>query len=141
MQHQAPGSLNWTDVLSALREGSGERVLLRDGKATAPAGDVRSRPAARGTELCLFSDGDALTRGALVERLDALAKSAGRRFMTSARASIGDTVLLVGNVADETLDGELVTVINTRRPKLGFNQSQQTGASSPLRSKRIKTGS
>ncbi|HEY5257023.1 MAG TPA: hypothetical protein VIJ12_01445 [Candidatus Baltobacteraceae bacterium] len=141
MQHQAPGSLSWTEVLSSLRGASGERVLLRDGKVTASAGAVRSRPAARGAELCFFSDEDALTRGALVERLDVLAKSAGRRFMTSARASIGDTVLLVESVADETIDDEVVAVIQTRRPKLGYNQSQQIGASSTLRSKRIKTGS
>jgi len=77
----------------------------------------------------------------LIERLDTFGKSAGRRFMSAAKASINDAALLIETVADETIDGTRVTVIDTRRPKLGYNQSQQTGDSTTLRSKRIKTGS
>ena len=60
--------------------------------------------------------------------------------MASARAKIGDSALLVESVADEDADGIATAVVRTRRPKLGFNQSQQTGSSTTLRSKRIKTG-
>jgi hypothetical protein len=48
--------------------------------------------------------------------------------------------LLVESVADEDTDGIITAVVRTRRPKLGFNQSQQAGSSTTLRSKRIKTG-
>jgi hypothetical protein len=60
--------------------------------------------------------------------------------MASARAKIGDSALFVESVADENVDGSIKTVVRTRRPKLAFNQSQQTGSSTTLRSKRIKTG-
>jgi hypothetical protein len=141
MQNRTPRSLSWPEVLAGLRSGAGVAVLIRDGKVTAPAAAVRSRPGAKGTELCLYSGEGSATRLDLVGRLDALAKSAGRRFMTSARASINESILFIESVADENVDDILVTVINTRRPTLGFNQSQQTGASTTLRSKRIKTGS
>jgi len=113
-------------------------VHLRDGKLTAPAGSVRSRPAAKGTELCLFPGEKAATRPDLIAQLEALAKRTGRQFATSARASIGESYLLIEGVADEEIDGAVVTVIRTRRPKLGYNQSVQTGDSTTLRTKRIK---
>jgi hypothetical protein len=141
MQNRTPKSLSWSEVLAALRSGAGVAVVIRDGNVTAPVVAVRSRPAAKGTELCLFSGEGSATRLDLVERLDALSKGAGRRFMTSARASINESVLLIESVADENVDDAFVTVLNTCRPTLGYNQSQQTGDSSTLRSKRIKTGS
>ena len=60
--------------------------------------------------------------------------------MASARAKIGDSALLVESVADEDTGGTIAAVVRTRRPKLAFNQSQQTGSTTTLRSKRIKTG-
>lgn len=125
-------------MLAALRSCAGKTVHIRDGKLTEPAGSVRNRPAAKGTELCLFPSERASTRVDLIAQLETLAKSAGRRFVTSARARIGDAYLLIESVADEDIDGAVVTAIRTRRPKLGYNQSMQTGDSTTLRSKRIK---
>ena len=136
--NRSPQSLNWSAILAALRASRGESVQIRDGKLWAPAGAVRSRPAAKGSELCLFSDERATTRLALIAQLESLAKGTGRRFAASARARIGDAYLLVESVADDQVDGATVTVIQTRRPKLGYNQSQQTGDTTTLRSKRIK---
>ena len=138
MHTRTLGILSWTEVLAALRRCTGASVLVRDGRVTEPAAAVRNRAAAKGTELCLFTGDSAIARLDLVEALAGLSKSAGRRFMTSARANISDANLLVDGVADETIDGTLYAVINTRRPKLGFNQSQQVGATTTLRSKRIK---
>ncbi len=135
---QAPQHLSWSGVLSALRGSAGELVLIRDGKVTEPAGTVRNRPAAKGTELCLFAGEKASKRSDLVSQLEALSKSAGRRFATSARARVGDSNLLIDNVADEEIDGVVAVVLRTRRPKLGYNQSQQEGDTSTFRSKRIK---
>jgi hypothetical protein len=115
-------------------------VHIRDGKLTEPAGSVRMRPSAKGTELCLFPGEVALARLGLVAQLEALAERAGRRFATSARVRIAASNLLVESVADEEIDGDTVTVVRTRRPKLGYNQSLQTGDSTTLRSKRIKNG-
>jgi hypothetical protein len=81
-----------------------------------------------------------MTRLELIEQLAVQAKRAGRRFMTSARARINDSNLIIEGVTDESVDSVLFAVVNTRRPKLGYNQSQQTGATSTLRSKRIKNG-
>ena len=139
MQTRTPKSLSWSDVLAALRASSGESVLIRDGKVTEPAGFVGNRSSAKGTELCLFSGSDSATRLALVQHLETLAKSPGRRFMTSARAKINESHLLVESVGDENLDGVLFTVVSTRRPTLGFNQSQQKGDTTTFRNKRIKT--
>ncbi|HKE36581.1 MAG TPA: hypothetical protein VKB39_04070 [Candidatus Baltobacteraceae bacterium] len=113
---------------------------IRDGKLTEPAGSVRNRPSAKGTELCLFPGELAAARLDLIAQLEGLAKRAGRRFTTSARVRIGDLYLLIDSVADEDIDGATVAVIRTRRPKLGYNQSQQTGDFTTLRSKRIKNG-
>jgi hypothetical protein len=132
--------LSWPEVLAALRSSTASTTIIRDGRETTPAGDVRTRPAAKGTDICLYSGGTPATRLDLIERLEKFQKGAGRRFMSSARASINDTTLLVESVADETIDGVLVTVIDTRRPTLGFNRSQQVGSTTTLRSKRIKTG-
>lgn len=113
---------------------------MRDGKRMEPAGLVRTRPSAKGTELCLFPGERASTRLDLIAQLETLAKRGGRHFATSARVRIGDATLLVESVGDEEIDDVTVTVIGTRRPKLGYNQSLQTGDSTTLRSKRIKNG-
>jgi hypothetical protein len=140
MQTPAPKSLSWPEVLAALRACTGESVLIRDGKVTEPAASVRTRPAAKGTELCLFPGERAATRLDLIQHLETLAKGTGRRFMTSARASVNKSYLLIESVGDENVDDALYTVIKTRRPVLGFNQSLQTGGRTTLRSKRIKNG-
>lgn len=140
MHQRSSQSLGWTAVLTALRSSAGESVHIRDGKLTEPAGSVRNRPSAKGTELCLFPGEVATTRLTLVAELETLSKRSGRRFATSARARIGDSHLLIEAVDDEDLNGAIVTVIKTRRTKLGYNQSLQTGDSTTLRSKRIKNG-
>jgi hypothetical protein len=140
MQKRSPQNFSWTDVLAALRDCAGESVLIRDGAVTEPAASIRNRPSAKGTELSLFTGEGAMKRLDLVERLEGLAKSAGRRFMTTARAGINGANLIVESVADENVDGVVFAVVRTRRPKLGFNQSQQIGATTTLRSKRIKNG-
>jgi hypothetical protein len=101
---------------------------------------VRNRPAAKGTELCLFPGEGPAARLALISDLEALAKNSGRRFMTSARANVNKSFLLIEDVGDEEIDGETFAVVKTRRPVLGYNQSQQTGSSTTFRSKRIKNG-
>ena len=140
MKSSLPKSLTWRDILDALRASTADSVYIRDGRELAPAGLVANRPSAKGTELCLFSSDTPVSRPALIEQLASLSSSSGRRFMASARAKIGDSALLVEAVADEDAGGTVATVVRTRRPKLGFNQSQQTGSSTTLRSKRIKTG-
>jgi hypothetical protein len=134
----APKSLSWTAILAALRAGAADTVLIADGKVFEPAAAVRTRPAAKGTELCLFPGEPGATRTSLVASLEGLEKSGGRRFMTSARASVNGAFLLVESVGDETIDGIAYTVVRTRRPVLGFNRSQQVGSTTTLRSKRIK---
>lgn len=138
MNQRASQSLSWPAVLAALRSSAGEFVRIRDGKLTEAAGSVRNRPSAKGTELCLFPGEQGSRRLDLIAQMETLSTRAGRRFATSARVRVGDSFLLVDGVADEDIDGAVVTVIRTRRPKLGYNQSQQTGDSTTLRSKRIK---
>lgn len=138
MHQRTPKSLSWSAVLAALRSSVGGSVYIRDGKLTQPADSLRNRPSAKGTELCLFPGEPALTRLDLIAQLETQGSRAGRRLATSARARIGDSHLLVESVADEDIDDATVTVIRTRRPKLGYNQSIQTGDSTTLRSKRIK---
>ena len=138
MQPKAPKSLNWPEILAALKKCSGESVLVRDGKLTEPAALIRNRPSAKGTELCVFPGEGPATRLDLIERLEELAKRSGRQFMTSARASVGGSFLLVESIDDENVDDIFYAVLITRRTKLGFNQSQQTGDRTTLRSKRIK---
>ena len=140
MKNSTPKSLTWREILDALRASRADSVLIRDGRETVPAGSVRSRPSAKGTELCLFPGETPVSRLTLIEQLANLSASSGRRFMASARAKIGDSALLVESVADEDADGTPAAVVRTRRPKLGFNQSQQIGSTTTLRSKRIKTG-
>lgn len=140
MQQRSPQSLSWPEVLAALRACAGEEVLIRDGKLTEPAASVRNRPSAKGTELCLFPGETAVKRLELIAQLETLAKGAGRRFMASARARISGSNLIVESVTDENVDGVLFAVVKTRRPKLGFNQSQQTGDTTTFRNKRIKNG-
>ena len=138
MKTSAPKTLSWPEVLAALRECTGASVLIRDGNVTEPAAVVRNRPAARGTELCLFPGERGATRPELIGQLEALAGTTGRRFSKSARARIGSSYLLVESVGDETLNDVSFAVIRTRRPVLGFNQGRQRGDSTTLRSKRIK---
>jgi len=140
MQQRPPRSLSWPEVLVALRACAGEEVLIRDGKLTEPAASVHNRPSAKGTELCLFSGERAVKRLELIGQLEMLANGAGRRFMTSARARINGSNLIVEGVADENIDGVLFAVVKTRRPTLGFNQSQQRGDTTTFRNKRIKNG-
>lgn len=140
MNRNAPKNLTWSEVLAALRRSAGESVLIRDGRITEPAASLGNRNSAKGTELCLFPGERSATRDELIAQLETQEKSAGRRFMTSARAKIGSSHLLIEAVADEDLDGVLVSVVKTRRPTLGFNQSQQTGDRTTFRNKRIKNG-
>lgn len=140
MKRAMPQSLTWRDVLAGLRACTGELVFVRDGREQAPAGAVRSRPSAKGTELCLFRGETATTRAALIEQLEGLSATSGRRFMASAKATIGDAALPIEGIGDEESDGVRTAVLRMRRPALGFNQSQQTGSRTTLRSKRIKTG-
>jgi hypothetical protein len=114
-------------------------VLIRDGKVTERAAVVRSRPAAKGTELCLFPGEPGATRLELIRQLETLGGATGRRFTKSARASIGNAYLLVESVGDEAHDDGSFAVIRTRRPVLAFNPGQQRGDTTALRSKRIKT--
>ena len=140
MQKRSPQTLSWPQVLAALRACTGESVIIRDGKLTEPAAYVQNRSAAKGTELCLFPGENAAKRLDLIEQLEMLAKGAGRRFMTSARARINGSNLLVESLTDQNVDGVLFAVVETRRPKLGFNQSRQTGDTTTFRNKRIKNG-
>ena len=140
MQKRMPKSLSWSEVLAALQVCSGESVLIRDGKVTVPAGSIGNRASAKGTELCLFPGTASATRLDLAEHLATLAKSPGRRFMTSARAKIHESHLLVESVGDEKVDDVVFTVVKTRRRTLAFNQSQQTGDRTTFRNKRIKNG-
>jgi hypothetical protein len=140
MHTRSSKALNWPHILAALRTCTGATVVIRDGKVTQPADAVRSRPAAKGTELCLFSGENAVARLDLIQHLETLAKGPGRRFMSSARASVNDSFLLIDGVRDEEIEGSVVAVINTRRPTLGFGQDQQSGDRTTLRSKRIKNG-
>lgn len=139
---KSPGSktLTWREILNALRSCEGSSVFIRDGRALEAAGSVRTRPSAKGSELCLFPGEGAVARTALIEQLETLSASAGRRFMAAARAKTGESALLVDGVADEDVDGKSVTVVRTRRPRLGFNRSEQSGSSTTLRTKRIKVG-
>ncbi len=134
-----PKSLRWPEVLAALRACAGASVLVRDGKITEPAATVRNRPSARGSELCLFTGDRPANRLDLVRDIEALANGSGRRFAAAARANVNASYLLVDDVRDEEIDGTPFAVVNTRRPALGYNQSQQTGSRTTLRSKRIKT--
>jgi len=135
-----PAILTWTQLLDAMRACNGEHVLVRDGRETQPADSIRNRPAAAGTELCLFSGNAPVKRLDVVARLEMLSKGSGRRFMTSAKANINGANLLIDGASDEVVDGTTFAVIVTRRPKLGYNQSQTTASTALGRSsKRIKT--
>jgi hypothetical protein len=136
MQQRTQQPLTWSALLTALSASEGDVVIIRDGTNRVPSGLVGTRAAAKGTEFYLGTDSQPVARKALIDQLEALSKSPGRRFMTSARVQVDGTNLLVESVADESP----AAVIVTRRPKLGFNPSHQTGASTTFRNKRIKTG-
>jgi hypothetical protein len=139
MQTSRPKSLSWPDILAALRACTSQSVLVRDGRVTEPADTIRSRPAAKGTELCLFPGQKPAARTALIAGLETLEKGSGRRFMAAARASVNGSFLLVESVGDEDVDGTPFAVVRTRRPALAYNRSEQTGSSTTFRNKRIKT--
>jgi hypothetical protein len=133
--------LTWPQLLAALRTCTSDDVVIREGRATAPAHRVQSRPAASGSELCLFSAPaePAVKRDALIAELETLAKGHGRRFGKPARVEIANSYWLVAGVRDEDVDGVPRSVIAARRPSLAYNPSEQTGDRTTLRSKRIKT--
>ncbi len=140
MQNQPSKSLHWPSILAALRACSGELVRMRSGNATEPAGEVRSRAAARGTELCLFAGAEPLKRSALIEQLEALADRPGRQFMAAARMHADGSYHLIERVADEDADGTLYATIVARRSTGGFEPGRGKAPHTTGRSKRIKTG-
>jgi hypothetical protein len=76
----------------------------------------------------------------LIERLEALAKTPGRRFQSAARVRVNEDFLPVDAVRDETVEDTVYAVVSARRPKLGFNASQGKAPQTTGRTKRIKTG-
>lgn len=139
MHLQNSKSLHWPTLLASLRTFSGEFVHLRSGDETEPAGGVRIRPAARGTEYCLFEAAEATTRLALIEQLDALAKRAERRFMSAARVHVAGAFHLVAYVIDEEIDGVKSTLVIARGSQGGFEPMRGKAPQTTGRSKRIKT--
>lgn len=132
--------MRWGDLLRELQACTGNAVFVSDGKATEPAAAVRTRPSARGAELCLFSGEVAIERADLILALDKLSKAPGRRFASSARGTIGAASLPIERASDETADGVTNVVVLLRRPAVNFNHRFQTGDSTTLRTKRIKNG-
>ncbi|MHB8178471.1 MAG: hypothetical protein ACYDA5_04810 [Vulcanimicrobiaceae bacterium] len=138
MYQQPSESLHWPELLAALRSCAGNLVHLRVGNTTDPAGSVRIRSAARGTEYCLFEGTEPTTRVALIEQLETFAKSPDRRFMAAARVHVGGAYYLVEHLVDEESNGVVNTTILARRSKGGFEPMR--GSAPPTgRSKRIKT--
>ena len=135
-------TLTWPLLLAALKASPSDLVLIRDGKTTFPADAVRTKPAAAGTEFCLFAGEAESSRATLVAQLERLAAGPGRRFKSSAKASLQGASLLVERVIDEDIEGKTYAVVVTRRAKLGYNQSQSSAAPPELgrSSKRIKAG-
>jgi hypothetical protein len=133
-------SFRWAQVASALKGCEGERVRIRDGNDYAPAGEIATRPTAKGTAFALLDAEAPIARAALVERLEALAKNSAQRFRASASARAADGAHLpIGDVRDETDEAGVVwATIETRRPKLAYNASQSTVRFPGGRSKRIK---
>jgi hypothetical protein len=132
-------SLRWAQVLSALKACSGERVRIRDGSDYAPAGEIATRPTAKGSAFGLVEAGAATTRVSLIERLEALSKNSATRFRASASARAEGAHLPIEAVRDETDDdGTVWATIETRRPKLAYNASQSTVRFPGGRSKQVK---
>jgi len=132
-------SLRWAQVLSALKACSGERVRIRDGSDYAPAGEIATRPTAKGTAFGLVEGETAVTRASLVDRLEALSKSSAARFRASASAQADGAHLPIEAVRDETGDdGTVWATVETRRPKLAYNASQSTVRFPGGRSKQVK---
>ncbi|MHB8147774.1 MAG: hypothetical protein ACYDGM_11025 [Vulcanimicrobiaceae bacterium] len=140
MQNQPSKSFHWPDILVALRACTGDLVRMRSGTAAEPAGEVRSRAAARGTELCLFEGSQPFKRAALIEQLEALAGRPGRHFMAAARIHVDGGYHLVERVADEDVDGMMYATIVARRSTTGFEPGRGKAPHTTGRSKRIKTG-
>ncbi len=132
--------MRWGDLLRELQACAGNTVFVSDGKSTEPAAAVRARPSARGAELCLFSGETAVSRIDLIAALEKLSKAPGRRFASSARGTIGAAALPIERASDETTDGATNVVVVLGRPAANFNHRLQTGDSTTLRSKRIKSG-
>lgn len=140
MQKQPAKSLHWPDILAALRACTGDLVRLRSGTVTESVDGVRTRAAARGTELCLFEGTEPRTRTELIEQLDALSRRPGRQFMAAARVHVDGGYHLVERVSDEDAEGSNVVTILARRTALGFEPGRGKAPHTTGRSKRIKTG-
>lgn len=132
-------SLRWAQVVSALKACSGERVRIRDGSAYAPAGEIATRPTAKGSAFELIEAETGTTRVSLVDRLEVLAKSSAAKFRASASARAEGAHLPIEAVRDETDEaGTVWATIETRRPKLAYNASQSTVRFPGGRSKQVK---
>jgi hypothetical protein len=132
--------VRWRDLLRELQTCAGDAVFVSDGKSTEPAAAIRTRPSARGVDLCLFSGETAISRIDLVAALEKLSQAPGRRFASSARGTIGGAALPVERVSDESADGVTNVLVILGRPAANFNHRFQTGDSTTLRTKRIKNG-
>lgn len=132
--------MRWGDLLRELKICAGDVVFVSDGKSTEPAAAVRTRPSARGVELCLFPGETAVARIDLVAALEKLSQAPGRRFASSARGTVGGAALPIERASDETADGATNVVVILGRPAANFNHRFQTGDSTTLRTKRIKNG-
>ncbi len=138
MQPNASKSLQWAQILIALRACAGQNVRVRDGADFVLAGEIKPRQTGNGTAFGLLESETPVSRVALIERLEALSKDAPR-FRGSATARVDDAQLLIESVLDETDEAGVVwATINTRRPKLGFNASQSTVRFPGGRSKMVK---
>ncbi|NNM98235.1 MAG: hypothetical protein HKL91_00350 [Candidatus Eremiobacteraeota bacterium] len=140
MQRSAPKSLHWPGVLAALRTCEGECVFLRTGTTSEPAGEIRTRPAARGTEFCLFEGEAPVARVALIERLEHLAASPDRRFAAAARIHVDGSFELVERVMNDSIAGAACAVIIARNSGGRFEPLRGKAPHTTGRSKRIKTG-
>ncbi len=140
MQRTAPKSLHWPALLTALRACSGENVFLRTGTTSEPAGEIRTRAAARGTEFCLFEGTAPVSRSALIERLEHLSAHPDRRFAAAARIHVDGSFELVERAIDDTIAGALHVVIVARNAGGRFEPLRGKAPHTTGRSKRIKTG-
>ncbi len=140
MQRSAPKNLHWPGLLAALRLCEGVKVFLRIGTTSEPAGEIRTRAAARGTEFCLFEGEEPVSRAALIERLEHLAAHPDRRFAAAARIHVNGSFELVERAIDDSIAGALCTVVVARSAGGRFEPLRGKAPHTTGRSKRIKTG-
>ena len=140
MQRSAPKNLHWPGLLAALRLCEGAKVFLRIGTTSEPAGEIRTRAAARGTEFCLFEGDEPVSRAALIERLEHLAAHPDRRFAAAARIHVNGSFELVERAIDDSIAGALCTVVVARSAGGRFEPLRGKAPHTTGRSKRIKTG-